>query len=127
MGMVGEQIPIVMIPRFTSYVGTSEFVTVALDVSAYARGDLTLWRGKLIGTGATFELFTESSHDGNTWFGYPDGPGGQPLPWDPGADASEIIGVDVTRRYFRVRVVLSGTDPGVTVWCAGTLEARIEN
>ncbi len=125
MGMAGDLVPFVMIPRFSSYFGTSEFATVALDISAYAGGSLTLWRGKLIG-GGTLKLYTETSHDGYEWFGYPEGVGGQPQPWDPGADASETVGIDVSRRYFRVRVVLTGTDPGVTCWCAGMLEYRVD-
>lgn len=125
MGMAGELVPFVMIPRFTSYFGTSEFTTVALDVSAFQGGSLTLWRGKLIGGGA-FALYTETSHDGYTWFGYPPGPGGTPLPWNPGNDGSVSVGLAFTRRYFRVRIVLTGTDPAVTCWATGLLEYRID-
>ncbi len=125
MAMVGELVPFVMIPRFTTYLGTSEFTTVALDVSAFKGGSLRLWRGKLVG-GGTFKLYTETSHDGYTWFGYPIGGGGLPTPWDPGDDASVGVGLAFDRRYFRVRVVLTGTNPGVTCWATGLLEYRID-
>ena len=124
MSMKGELVPMVLIPRFSSYFGTSEFETVALDVSAFSGGTCTLWRGKLLG-GGTFKLFTETSHDGYTWFGYPPGVGGAPIPWDPGDDASMEVGLAFSHRYFRVRIVLTGTDPAVTCWCTGLLEYRI--
>lgn len=125
MGMAGELVPFVMIPRFTSYFGTSEFSTVALDVSAYSGGSLTLWRGALVGAGS-FALYTETSHDGYEWFPYPLGGGGSPVPWDPGDNAATAVTLLFDRKYFRVRLVLTGTDPFVTCWCAGMLERRVE-
>jgi hypothetical protein len=126
MGARGELVPLVLIPRFTSFFGTSELATVALDVSAFAGGEATLWRGKLIGAGATFELYTETSHDGIAWFGYPLGGGGAPVPWDPGDDDFVDVGLAFAHRWFRVRVVLTGTDPGVTCWMTGMLEYRTD-
>jgi hypothetical protein len=126
MGMAGELVPFVMIPRFTSYFGANEFSTVALDVSAFAGGTLSLWRGKLMGTSPTFKLYTENSHDGYTWFPYPV-IAGVPQPWDPGADTAIDLGLDLSRRYFRVRIVLTGTDVGVTCWCTGLLEYRLDS
>lgn len=123
--MKGELVPVVLIPRFTSYFGTSEYATVAMDVTAFSSGVATFWRGKLAG-GGTFKLYTETSHDGYAWFGYPIGGGGLPTPWDPGDDASVTVAIDVTRRFFRIRIVLTGSDPGVTCWMAGMLEYRID-
>lgn len=125
MGMVGELVPLVLIPRFTSYFGTTEYATVPLDLSAFAGGGVTLWRGKMIGSGTGFAMYTENSHDCVKWFGYPLA-AGVPVPWQPGADSSMDVGLDLSRRWFRVRIVLTGTGPAVTCWCAGMLEYRID-
>lgn len=121
MSKVGHLVPLVMIPRFTSYFGTSdEFKTVALDVSRYSSARLTLWRGDVLDSG-TFKLYTETSHDGYTWFTDPS------AGYDTtGPGASKTIDVDFPRRYFRVRVKLTGGSPGVTCWCEGMLEYRID-
>jgi len=126
MSARGELVPIVLVPRFSSFFGAGEYATVPLDISAFAGGGATLWRGKMVGTSPTFELYTESSHDGYAWFGYPIGGGGVPIPYDPGDDGSMEVGVGLQHRYFRVRIVLGGTDPGVTCWLAGMLEYRVD-
>jgi hypothetical protein len=125
MGARGELVPLVLVPRFTSYLGSAEYASVPLDVSAFSGGTATLWRGRLVGTGATFALYTETSHDGYVWSGYPVGPGG-PVPYDPGDDASTEVGLAFAHRWFRVRLVLGGTDPGVTCWLTGLLEYRTD-
>jgi hypothetical protein len=48
------------------------------------------------------------------------------VPWDPGADASVDVPLAFAHRYFRVRLVLTGTDSGVTCWMTGMLEFRTD-
>jgi len=121
MSVVGETVPVILIPRFSSYFGASDLATVPLDVSSFSKGTVTLWRGPLVDPG-TFRLHVETSHDANTWFAEPPGSTG----FDPGDDDSEIVGFTCPRRWLRVRVSLTGSQPAVTCWCAGMLEYRVD-
>ena len=119
--MKGELVPVVLVPRYTGYVGSGTYTTMPLNVEAFAKGTITLWRGRLPGTGSpTFTAYFEDSHDGVEWT--PFDAGGE----DPGADASAIVRFDLVRRWLRVRVVLTGSGTGASCWAVGMLERRVE-
>ena len=118
--MTGALTPVVLIPRYTSFLGENEFISEAIDASMYCAGALRLWRGELKGTDTpTYLLFVETSNDKNVWV--PQDVAG----YDPGANDSMPITLTLTQRWLRTRVVLEGTNPAVTCWCAGTLERRV--
>jgi len=132
--MAGELVPLVMIPRFTTYAGlkpTDGFSTVGMDVTEYESAIINVWRGKLVqataGTGPspTFLVNCEGSTDQNTW---------SPC---TGTSADEAVAEDteeqlvpqLSKRWFRVRIKLTagggGTDPVVSCWAVGYLEQRL--
>jgi hypothetical protein len=112
--MAGQAVPVVVIPRYTSYVGANTFTTVPLDVSADVTAFLTFWRGPCpAGFAAVFEL----SHDALVWSNAL----GTTIVLDNRSDKLEI---PLTRRWFRVRISLS-TWP-ITCWATGLLERRLE-
>lgn len=119
MSAKGRLVPVVMIPRFTSYIGIStKFVSVPLDVSDFATATLTVWRGPLLGSASpSFELTVGSSQDGVTWTTEDTS--------DPGDNATDVLTISIKRRYLRVSVELTGVDPAVTCWCVGALERRL--
>jgi len=51
--MAGELVPLVLLPRYSSYVGASTFTTIGMEVTDYANAIVNVWRGKLIGTSPT--------------------------------------------------------------------------
>lgn len=121
--MAGELVPVVMVPRFTTYVGAGVFTTVALDVSAFEKVHLTTWAGPLIGdpgTGADLTAAVlEESQDGDTWSVY-----GTLLSLP---DAHELTTVLLGKRFLRARVELAADASGVvamTCWSVGYLERR---
>jgi len=132
--MIGELVPLVMIPRFTSFLGPTTFSTNPLDVSEYERSHLEFWRGELAGSaGSPVATFTAHFEEANE----PDPPGGA---WTivptPGfttpittANANSLVTpLNFTKKYFRIRIVLTGTSTGhcgITCWAAGNLEKRI--
>ena len=128
--MAGELVPLVMIPRFTTYCGAGSFETVPLLVAAYSRATLTVWRGKLVGnwtpsggSAATFSLVFQGSHDANTWV---DLTTAITTP-----DVSSKVEFDLNCRWLRVSVVLTTTLPSplvgaITCWAAGSLVRRVE-
>ena len=123
--MAGEYVPLVLVPRFTSYLGRMSFTTVALDVSAYGRVVVTAWRGPLVGDpaqGASCVMEFQCSDDAQTWKQLP---GTSPL-LDSGHDT---VSASLRHRYLRVKVTLDKTpDPevAITCWVVGHLELREE-
>ncbi len=119
--MRGSLVPFILIPRFTSYVGAGSYPSVPIELSEYASGAVTLWRGPLLGTSPDCEVWFELSRDGTIWSPMP------AVPFDPGDNGTVQCPVTTTNRLFRVRVELTGTNPAVTMWCAGALERRVAN
>lgn len=124
--MAGELVPLVMIPRFTTYVGASEYLTVPLVVSSYQSVKITVWRGKLVGapgTGASLNVIFQTSNDAEVWTDVS-------MSAITTADASELVEFAMKERWLRVRLVLTeDTDSVValTLWAVGFLEVREQN
>jgi hypothetical protein len=118
--MAGELVPLVLIPRYTTYAGPSTFTTVAMDVTQYQSAIVNVWRGNLLGTSPTYNISFEESTDQVTWATCTNGSGG-----DPGADTEAQYTPTLTKRWFRAKLVLGGTDPVVTTWAIGFLELRL--
>lgn len=119
--MRGAIVPVVMLPRFTSYVGAGSYTTPPLAVEAYAKGVLTFWRGKLVGGAATdpFLAYLEVSHDASVWV---------PTLFFSTVNTSDTLPTPFPRRWFRVRVELLGDANGVvglSMWMAGVLERTV--
>lgn len=121
--MAGELVPLVMVPRFTTYVGAGVFTTVALDVSAFGAVHLATWMGPLIGdTGAGAALTSaelQQSEDGEDWEIL--------FPMIAGADQHDLVMSPLPRRYLRARIELAADTSSVvavTCWSTGYLERR---
>ena len=117
--MAGELVPLVLIPRFTTYAGASTFTTIAMDVSEYQKAIVNCWRGKLTGTSATISFEFEESTDQDSWTTCTNGSSA-----DPGAETEDQYTPDLKKRWFRAKVTLGGTDPAGTAWAIGYLEMR---
>lgn len=124
----GSLVPLVMIPRFTTYVGAGDYATAPLDVSAYGQAILTFWRGLLIdktvppgGSGATFTAHIEESHDAYEWT-----PIGSPITADDTSTNEKPV---LSKRWFRMRVVLTPRSDdnmaAITCWAVGSLVRRV--
>ena len=118
--MIGSLGRIVLLRRFTSLVGANDFTTLPWAAAAYSTGTVRLWRGELQGTSSpTFRVYIETSSDRIVWVSqYAPG-------YDPGANQSVSITIDLAQRWLRAKVTLTGTDPAVTCWCSGTMESRV--
>jgi hypothetical protein len=120
--MKGELVPVVMLPRFTSYLGEGSFATAPMPVEAYQNIVVTFWRGPLVGGDATtpFEAFFEVSHDAYEWE-VVEGP-------IDDVNTSGKFDVELTKRWFRVRIELLGDANGVvglSMWMAGVLQRTV--
>jgi len=125
--MRGPLVPVGVLPRFTSCVGPGTYETVPLDVQRYENGHFIFWRGPLVGGAALdpFRAWLEESHDAQVWTVAGTTPS-QPFTT---ANTSGGIAVVITKRWFRVRVVLAADANGVvaiSLWMAGTLDLRVD-
>ena len=125
--MHGMQVPLILVPRFTSYMGARDFISAPIDASRYHAGSLTIWRGALQGTSPEFKLYVQFSSDAHedNWIDFPLV---SPLQhWaDPGANTAQTYGFGAINRWMRCKVTLSGTFPEVTCWAAGLLAERTD-
>ena len=112
---------LVFLPRFTTLVGEMEFTTAPLDVSGQAGTQFQVWRGPLRSTGGTpaFTLFIEESLDAQTWALGPSTPQGFPIL----ENATQFFAYSFRLRWFRLRVLVAGTNPMVSCWAEGILRA----
>lgn len=117
--MSGVFVPLVMLPRYTSFVGAGDFTTIGMDVSDYSAAYLNCWRGAMLGTSPTFAISFEESTDQVTWSTCTNGSGG-----DPTQNTEVQYTPTLKKRWFRVKVSLGGTNPAVTCWAMGFLEKR---
>lgn len=122
----GAYVPLVMVPRFTSYVGAATYTTAPLDVSEFQKFIVTVWRGLLVGSVAggaalfiQFEWSDDADQDG--WFTFF---GLSPLTT---AGATDVVEAELTHRYLRLKVTLTddATDVvALSCWASGHLERR---
>jgi len=126
--MDSDLVPLVMIPRFTTYAGRASpfqyFATVGLEVSEYKSVMLNVWRGNVVGEITPgFSIWFEESTDQDRWTHCQGMPGG-PIGCDPGENDEEQYRFPVKKRWFRVRVQLGGRDNVVSCWAVGFLQLR---
>jgi hypothetical protein len=118
--MAGVFVPLVLIPRYTTYAGAAtDFITIGMDVTDYESATVSFWRGPFVGTGVAITINFEESMDQLTWTVCTGGPY-----LDPGAAIEGQFIPLISKRWFRIRVTVAGTNPVVTCWCIGFLEQR---
>jgi hypothetical protein len=118
----GEQVQLVLLPRFSTYVGASTFYTIGMDVTEYQTASVNVWRGKLMGTTPTVAFTFQESTDQVNWTTCA---GTNVNGYDPGEETEGQSSVTFTKKWFRVKVVLGGTSPAGTCWAVGFLEQRL--
>jgi len=123
--MAGEQVPVVMLPRYTTLTGATTFTTIALDVTDYEKAVLNLWRGK-IPTDAAFKVTCQESADQEVWSSCS---GTNVVDFSPAAETEGQAAATLKKRWFRIKIVLESNPPGspyplATCWVLGFLEER---
>jgi hypothetical protein len=112
---------LVFLPRFTTLVGDTEFITAPLDVSGHAGTQFQVWRGPIrVSSGTpTLSLYIEESLDTYSWALGPSTPQGILLL----ENATQFFSYSFRLRWFRLRLALDGTNPMVSCWAEGILRA----
>jgi len=116
--MAGELTPLVLLPRYTTYTGAHDFTTIGMEVTDYSKAIVNFWRGDLAGGGSITVTYEEST-DQNSWSTCTTGG-----PYNPSAGSEVQHQPELNKRWFRIKVTLTGTNPYVTCWAIGFLELR---
>ena len=119
--MSGELVPLVLLPRYTTYAGAGTYTTIAMDVTEYQSAIVNVWRGILNGGGSTVAISFEESTNQVSWTTCTNGTGG-----DPGVNTETQYTPTLSKRWFRAKVVTTGSEVvSVMLWAVGFLEMRI--
>lgn len=116
--MAGMQVPLVLIPRYSTYSGAVAFSTIGMDVTDYEKATGSFWRAPFA-VGVAITILFEESMDQLYWSVCAGGPF-----TDPGASVEGQFVPIITKRWFRITITLAGANPVATCWCIGFLEQR---
>src|SRR3989338_2785435 len=98
--MAGGLTPLVMVPRHSTFAGSSSVTTIAMDVTDYQTAILNVWRGKLI-AGTTIAVTAQESTDQETWSVCS---GTNCSAYDPGQETEGQVTATIKKRWFRILV-----------------------
>ena len=135
--MAGELVPLVLLPRYTTYAGKvgsgsgDFFTTIAMDVTQYQSAIVNFWRGNILGTApppspptpAIIVKFKEST-DQVTWTECTGSPDGTTIVY-PAPNVEIQYTLTLKKRWFRIEVQLYNADNVVSCWAVGFLEERL--
>lgn len=117
--MPGRSVPVVLLPRFTSYLGPGTFSTTPIPVAAYDRLLLSFLAGSLLGAGSGVTLAMSESNDGDAWSPCSGSTPALPTPFN------EVQWTfNLTKAWLRFDVVLAGANAGLTCYAQGHFELR---
>ena len=113
-------IPIVLIPRFTTFAGKdTNFRTHAIAVTEYESIEVFIWRGDLADAGWSVNFTVEESMDQQSWTTV--------IYAAPSAKSEQRTTGTLTKSYVRANLALSasgGDFPIVTAYAVGNLIRR---
>jgi hypothetical protein len=119
--MAGELVPLVLLPRFTTLAGEQDLYTVAMDVTAFEKALVNVWRGAMLGTTPEFRVTFQESTDQFNWFTC----GNTTANYQVTASTETQFQPEFTKRWFRLKVTLVDSGAVATCWAVGFLEERL--
>ena len=128
--MAGELVPLVMIPRYSTYATaplvSTALATIGMDVTDYQSVILNVWRGWILGGGGTvtttFTVTCQESTDQQNWTTC----GGSLATGVVTENAERQFNATLSKKWFRLKIELAGDAPVVTCWAVGFLEDRLK-
>jgi hypothetical protein len=119
---MGVDAGIVFLPRFTTLVGAATFLTAPIDVSQQGGAQFQVWTSAVrVASGSgTFTLYMEESLDCDSWSLGPN-PTGLGTAFTVLPNTATLFSYDFRLRWFRLKIVLGGTEPMVCCWAEGLL------
>lgn len=124
--VAGKNVPVVLLPRFSTFVGPTPCWSAPIPVSPYVSVAFDFWNAAMNGAPAAgVQVDVQESNDllerqGNTWDTCA---GGSPWVRGPGPGQAPLSAV-LTKAWMRIGVTPLGTQPGVTCHAEGFFERR---
>jgi hypothetical protein len=110
---------VLLIPRFSAFVGTGPFHTAPMNTRDYGRAFITAWRGAGIGSPAsTAAVVVQESADLAEWANL----GEAVAPSTPNSEATGTF--DLRLEWIRLHVVTAGSPAAITMWAVGNFLKR---
>ena len=115
---------IILFPRYTTFAGDRDWTTLAINVTGYERGDVTIWIGDIVGpttpglVSAVFQESTDQVHWATCG-----GTGSGTLT----AGTETTLKPEFTKAWMQFKIVIDagvGGDPVVSCYAVGYLERR---
>jgi hypothetical protein len=119
--MAGRSVPVVVVPRWTSYLGAGTFRTAPIPVAAYDVLSLNFMAGHPVGTTPGVTMACKESNDMKVW-----------TPCDGSTPALPTAFTEIQWRFalsmawvcFEITLIQSGNVVGLTCYAEGHLELR---
>jgi len=119
--MAGELTPLTLIPRYTTYSGTASYTTIALEVTAFEKAIVNIFRNAMLGSVGNPAYNLEESSDQVLWSVC----AGTGADFNPPAGTETQYNATLTKRWFRIRLALPYPDNVLTCYAVGFLEERL--
>ena len=110
---------LVIIPRFSSFVGSRAFTTQPMPVRDYATANIYFWRTQAFGTSPTVAIAVQQSADVQLWWDVVTSSG---TPSD--AEVIPPLAATFTMDWMRFKLTLGGANPAISCWAVGDFRAR---
>jgi len=117
--MAGKRLPLILIPRFSTYAGAGDYATLGMSVTPFEEAVVNVWRGPLLGTGAFINVTFEESADQDEWTQCV---GGETFAPNEGVETQKTC--TLGKEWFRIRVTLAGVGVVCMSYATGFLIRR---
>jgi hypothetical protein len=112
----GEVDKVILLPRYTTLVGKTDFITAPINVRPYAEANISFWRGNELGTVTSLTVTVQESPDLTEWKSL--------QTFSTAADTEETKSASFTMDWIRLKVEIDGSEPSITCWCVAEFVRR---
>lgn len=108
---------IVLLPRFSTFVGAQTYTSQPVRARDFASANIAFWRTAAMGASPTVAIAVQQSADLQLWWELE-------TDSDPDADAETTLSPSFTMDWMRFTLTLGGTAPALTCWAVGDFLVR---
>lgn len=117
--MAGLRVPVVLFPRYSTFLGPMAFPTAFIPVAAYSSIYLEFWHGPITG-GAPITITFDESNDAQDLTSCGGGPWSIPM-----GSGQSPLSASLSKAWLRATLILAGgPSSGVTCYAQGFFELR---
>lgn len=111
---------VLLLPRFSSFVGAGPFYTAPMNIRTYQKAFITGWRGTGVGPSpGTATITIQESTDLGVWID-------NAVAIGPPVNSEVTQEVVFSLEWMRLKIDLTGSFAAMTMWAVGNFVAREE-